>query len=78
MRVASLRWPTARAMRSADSFTSGPQVGFMRSAGEEIDNHILPWDEALAMVQRGEIEDGKTVAALLYVDRFRKNAVLSR
>jgi ADP-ribose pyrophosphatase len=43
-----------------------------REAGEEIDNHVVPWDEALAMIERGEIEDGKTIAALLFVDRWRR------
>jgi ADP-ribose pyrophosphatase len=42
-------------------------------AGEEIENYLVPWREALAMVERGEIEDGKTVAALLFVDAFRRD-----
>jgi ADP-ribose pyrophosphatase len=42
-------------------------------AGEEIENLVLPWHEAVAMVERGEIVDGKTVAALLLVDRRRKH-----
>ena len=41
-----------------------------REATEEIDNYIVPWDEALAMIRRGEIEDGKTIAALLFVEQF--------
>jgi len=41
-----------------------------REAGEEIENLILPLDEAIAMVQRGEIEDAKTVAVLLYYHTF--------
>lgn len=43
-----------------------------REANEEIDNLVVGWDEALAMIGRGEIEDGKTTAALLWVDRFRR------
>lgn len=33
--------------------------------GEEIDRRAFPFAEALAMVRRGEIRDGKTVTALL-------------
>jgi len=43
-----------------------------REAGEEIENWVVAWDEALAMLGRGEIEDSKTVAALLFYDRFRR------
>lgn len=42
-----------------------------REAGENIDNLIVPWGEALAMVDRGEIEDAKTISALLMWDRLR-------
>ncbi len=51
----------------ASDLQSGPS---RREATEEIDNCILTWDEALAMIRRGEIEDGKTVAALLFVQQF--------
>ena len=40
-----------------------------REANEEIDNYVVSWEEALAMVDRGEIEDGKTIVALLAYDR---------
>jgi ADP-ribose pyrophosphatase len=43
-----------------------------RESGEAIDNLIVPWVEALAMIDRGEIEDAKTVAALLVCDRRRR------
>lgn len=43
-----------------------------REATEEIDNLIVTWDQALTMIDRGEIEDGKTVAALLFAARFRQ------
>jgi len=36
-----------------------------REANEEIENLVLSWDEALAMLDRGEIVDGKTIIALL-------------
>lgn len=45
-----------------------------REAGENIDNLIVAWDEALAMIDRGEIEDAKTICALLGWDRRRRLA----
>jgi ADP-ribose pyrophosphatase len=39
--------------------------------GEEIERLIVLWDEALAMVDDGRIQDAKTVAALLRYDRQR-------
>jgi ADP-ribose pyrophosphatase len=41
-----------------------------REATEEIDNELVPWSEALDMIRRGEIDDGKTIAALLMVQQF--------
>lgn len=55
----------------AEGLTAGDPA---REAGEEIDNLIVRWDEALAMIDRGEIEDAKTVAALLAWDRRRGGA----
>ncbi len=43
-----------------------------REAGETIDNLIVPWDEAIAMVLRGDVEDAKTICGLLLWDRLRK------
>jgi ADP-ribose pyrophosphatase len=43
-----------------------------RELGEEITNLIVPWDEAIAMIFRGEIQDAKTIASLLYVDRMSR------
>jgi len=40
--------------------------------GEEIENLLVPWDEAIAMVFRGEIQDAKTIVGLLWLDRTRK------
>jgi ADP-ribose pyrophosphatase len=45
-----------------------------REANEEIDNLIVSWDEALAMIDRGEIHDGKTIVANLQWQRFRHAA----
>jgi ADP-ribose pyrophosphatase len=41
-----------------------------REFGEEITNFVVPWAEAIAMIFRGEIQDAKTIASLLYVDRL--------
>jgi len=37
-----------------------------REAGEEIENVLLPVDEALEMIADGRIEDGKTICGILY------------
>ncbi len=42
-----------------------------REPGEEIQNQVVSWNEAMAMVQRGEIEDAKTLIGLLLADRDR-------
>jgi ADP-ribose pyrophosphatase len=39
--------------------------------GEEIENLIVSWPEAMAMIRNGQIEDAKTLVGLLYFDRFR-------
>ena len=39
---------------------------------EEIRPLLTTWDDALAMIGRGEIEDGKTLAGLLYYHVFRR------
>ena len=38
--------------------------------GEEIEVETVKFDEALRMIQGGQIHDGKTIAALLMYDRF--------
>ena len=45
-----------------------------REAGENIDNLIVPWDEAIAMAERGEIEDAKTICGLLMWDRLQRQS----
>lgn len=42
--------------------------------GEEIELVFATLDEAIAMIRRGEIHDGKTVAALLMYDKFFRAA----
>jgi ADP-ribose pyrophosphatase len=43
-----------------------------RESGEEIENLITPWDQALLMVHDGTIQDAKTIVGLLYYDRLRR------
>lgn len=52
----------------AQGLTAGDPA---REAGENIDNLIVPWEEAIGMVERGEIEDAKTICGLLLWDRLR-------
>jgi ADP-ribose pyrophosphatase len=55
----------------AEGLTAGDPA---REAGEQIDNLVVSWDDGLAMIDRGEIEDAKTIAALLAWDRRRRVA----
>src|SRR4051812_47882507 len=41
-------------------------------SGEEIQTEIVEWDDALAMIDAGQIRDAKTLAALMYYDRIRR------
>ncbi len=52
----------------AQDLTPGPPA---READESIDNLIVCWEEAVAMVLRGEIEDAKSVAGILLWDKLR-------
>jgi ADP-ribose pyrophosphatase len=47
----------------ATDLTPGPP---QREAGEEIENLIVSWDEALAMIEHGEIRDAKTMVGLMF------------
>jgi ADP-ribose pyrophosphatase len=40
--------------------------------GEEIELAPTPWDDAIEMIRDGRIVDGKTIATLLFYDRFRR------
>lgn len=51
--------------------TNLTEVGAAREAGEEIDNLIVPWRDALEMIFNGTIQDAKTIVGLLYFDRLR-------
>lgn len=46
-------------------------VGPAREAGEQIENLIVPWSEAIRLCQSGAIEDAKTLVGLLLSDRLR-------
>jgi ADP-ribose pyrophosphatase len=45
-----------------------------REEGEDIENLVVSWDEAMAMIWRGEIQDAKSLVALLWWDRLRQKA----
>jgi ADP-ribose pyrophosphatase len=53
----------------AEGLTEGDTA---REPGEEIDNLIVPWSEAVAMAERGEIEDAKSLVGILQWDRLRR------
>lgn len=55
----------------ATGLTPGPDA---LEPGEEIAATVVPWAEALAMIERGEIHDAKSVAGLLFYERFRRQA----
>jgi ADP-ribose pyrophosphatase len=42
-----------------------------REAGEEIENLVLPWEEAVQMAVDGRIQDAKSIVGLLLADRLR-------
>ncbi len=52
----------------AQGLTAGDHA---REPNEEIENLVVTWSEALNMVERGEIQDGKTILALLTYSRIR-------
>jgi ADP-ribose pyrophosphatase len=43
-----------------------------REPDEFMEVHTRRWSEVLGMVRTGEIQDGKTVAALLFIQCFRR------
>src|SRR3990172_4791546 len=44
-----------------------------REPNEEIENLVVSWTDALAMIDRGEIEDGKTLVAMLLWERKQRS-----
>ena len=49
-------------------------VGAAREPGEEIENLVVSWREAMALVESREIQDAKTIVGLLLYDRLRSRA----
>lgn len=47
-----------------------------REVGEEIDNLVVPWEEAVQMAVDGRIQDAKSIVGLLLVDRMLKSGQL--
>jgi len=58
---------------AAEDVTSGEAAP---EAGELIEVLWIPWPEALRMVRENEIEDGKTIAAILYYEALRSGAAI--
>ena len=50
--------------------------GLQPDEDERLELHPLPFDEAVAMIDRGEIPDAKTIAGLLLVERLRERGAL--
>jgi len=44
-----------------------------RQPGEEIENLVVPWEEAMRMVRDGQIHDAKTLVGLLVYDHRRRS-----
>ena len=47
-----------------------------REEGEEIENLLVAWNDAIAMIFNREIQDAKTIVGLLWVDRLRRDGKL--
>jgi ADP-ribose pyrophosphatase len=45
-----------------------------REPNEEIENLVTSWSDAMKMLERGEIQDGKTTVALLTYEKLKKRA----
>ena len=44
-----------------------------REAGEQIENMIVPWEQAMSLVREQKIHDAKTIVGLLYYDQLRSS-----
>lgn len=47
-------------------------VGAAREPGEEIENLVVSWQEAMQLVESRKIQDAKTISGLLLYDRLRQ------
>lgn len=54
----------------ATDLTAGPS---RLEGGEQIEPFVVSWQEAMSLVERGEIRDAKSLAGLLWYDRFRRD-----
>jgi ADP-ribose pyrophosphatase len=54
----------------ATALQPGPPA---REPGEEIENVVLDWEQAMTMVRQGEIEDAKTLIGLLLEQNLRNH-----
>jgi ADP-ribose pyrophosphatase len=52
----------------ATGLTPGPT---RLEGGELIEPCVVPWEEAMALVERGEVRDAKSLVGLLWYDRHR-------
>lgn len=43
-------------------------------AGEQIESLVVSWQEAMRLVENGEIQDAKSLVGLLWYDRFGRSA----
>jgi len=55
----------------ATDLTPGPAA---REAGEQIDNMVVSWKQAMNLVQEQKIRDAKTIVGLLYYDQLRSGS----
>ncbi|HXE56490.1 MAG TPA: NUDIX hydrolase [Gemmatimonadales bacterium] len=44
-----------------------------READEFLEVHLLPWSRVMAMIRRGELQDAKTLCALLFMQAFLRH-----
>jgi ADP-ribose pyrophosphatase len=51
----------------ATGLTAGP---VRLEGGEQIEPFVVAWQEAMSLVERGEIRDAKSLVGLLWYDRF--------
>jgi ADP-ribose pyrophosphatase len=47
-------------------------VGAAREPGEQIENFVVPWPQAMDLIFQGAIQDAKTIVGLLYYDRLKR------
>ena len=55
----------------ATDLVSGPAA---REAGEQIENMVVSWEQAMSLVQEQKIHDAKTIVGLLYYDQLRSRS----